>query len=139
MTKHALQTLLDSIWNEGHTPQIVVDATSPKVVVPEHVRARWKDALAIDLDANYPLNIDFSDLGISADLAFQGHVCRCFFPWDEIRAVVDRSTTKGWVSPGSLPGSLLSAVKSGVPGVPESEAPTTAKGWTPKVIKGGKS
>ena len=185
--KHPLQKFLDQIWNEGHTPQIIVDSTSASVVVPEHFRDRWKDALPIDLDANYPMHIEFSELGISADLASQGHVTRCFFPWGQIRAVVDRDTGKGilvrppsdlvarlegdqalwagisasscpypegstgrteWLEAwekakseqeegGGNPPQSLTIVES----VPKSEisTPSTARGWVPKVIKGGKS
>jgi stringent starvation protein B len=125
---HPLQTILDVIWNAGHTPKLVVDSTHEDVVAPEHVKAQWKEWLQIDLCASYPLNLDYSKEGVSVDLAFSGSTCRCFFPWARITMVVDRETGEGVAlkSPGAAEP------------MPKIEA-KPARAWTPKVLKGGKS
>ena len=92
---HPIQIALDAIWNIGHTPKIVVDATQADVVVPEHIREKWGVHLPIDLNASYPLNLDYSENGIQVDLAFSGNVCRCTFPWVMIYLVIDRDTGSG--------------------------------------------
>jgi len=92
---HPIQQTLDEIWKSGHTPRLQVDARRTDVVVPEHVRARWGSRLVLDLDASYPLELEYSAQGIHVDLAFQGTVTRCTLPWQAIYVVLDRSTGRG--------------------------------------------
>jgi stringent starvation protein B len=100
---HAIQVALENIWREGHTPRIQVDARRGDVVVPEHVRAKWGARLVLDLDANWPLNIEFGPKGIEVDLAFQGQVMRCTLPWESIYVVLDRATGRGIVVEAHVP------------------------------------
>lgn len=92
---HPMKQILDNIWNAGHTPKLLIDATHDDVVFPDYVKDRWGNKMPIDLDAQNPLNIVFDEVGIHADLAFDGHVARCTMPWKRIYAVIDRDTGKG--------------------------------------------
>lgn len=127
---HRIQAALDRIWNAGHTPKIVVDSSHKDVVIPEFVRAKWKENLPIDLLASYPLNLTYSETGISVDLAFSGSVCRCTFPWTRIRLVIDREA--GTVFKGETDADVE-------PQVPPILEVPPVRGWSPRVIKGGKS
>ena len=131
---HPIQTLLDLIWNAGHTPKLVVDSTHSDVVVPEHLKLQWKEMLPIDLCATYPLNLDCSKQGLSVDLAFSGSVCRCMFPWNRFRMVIDRETGEGH----ALTGEIVSKTSDPEPESPEIEV-RSPRAWTPRVLKGGKS
>ena len=128
---HPIQALLDLIWNAGHTPKIVVDSTHEDVVVPEHLKLQWRECLPIDLCASYPLNLDCSKQGLSVDLAFSGNVCRCTFPWNRIRMVIDRETGEGV----ALTGETVPKTSQPDPEI-EMKSP---RAWTPKILKGGKS
>ena len=89
MTGHPLQVLLSIIWDEGHTPQISVDDWSPEVIIPNCLRGQNVHPILIDLDAGKPLNLEFSETGLSVDLEFQGQTSRCFFPYRYIVTVLD--------------------------------------------------
>lgn len=130
-----IKSLLDTIWNAGHTPKIIVDATHKDVILPEHVRQKWGDHLPLDLDANYPLNISFDEVGIHMDLAFNHTVTRCTVPWRRLYMVVDRNTGKGAVIDAHRPGKPSIVVDATAEEPPKS-SPNT--GWSPRVIKGGK-
>jgi len=93
--EHPLKKILDAIWNAGHTPRVILDATHKDVIVPEYLRAKHKTQLVFDLQANYPLNIEFDMECFRADLAFSGSTTRCTVPWRRISAIIDRDTGNG--------------------------------------------
>lgn len=129
---HPLKKVLDAIWNAGHTPKVVVDATHDDVVMPDYIKDRWGNQMPIDLDAKNPLNIDFDEEGVHADLAFNGHVARCTLPWRRIYIVIDRETGQGIRLHDHAP------VANDSPAAVAGDSPP-ARGFVPRVIKGGKS
>ncbi len=129
-----IRSLLDVIWNQGHTPKIIVDTTHGDVVVPKHVAEQYGDRLPLDLDASYPMNIAFDDAGLHADLSFNHTVTRCTFPWRRIYLVVDRELGKGAIIEAHRPGKVPLVVDAA-----GEEVPKPMPGWSPKVIKGGKN
>jgi hypothetical protein len=62
--------------------------------------------MIIDLDPSYPLNLEFTPVGVEADLSFGGYVTRCVFPWPAIYVVADRDAGTGRVFAGHIPESL---------------------------------
>jgi len=100
---HPIQQAIEDIWEAGHTPRIQVDARREDVSVPESVKTRWGARLVLDLDAAWPLNLEYGAEGIAVDLAFQGQVTRCTLPWEAIYVVLDRSTGRGVVVEAHLP------------------------------------
>ena len=141
----AITGLLNRVWNDGHTPWVYVDATHKDVIVPEHVRTKFGDHLPIELNARYPLNIKFDNIGIHADLAFSGGVTRCTFPWVRIYLVVDKTSGRGAFIEAHRPDRFKEA--NGVvemdlgapPTKAEAEAAIPNRAWSPRVIKGGKA
>ena len=91
--EHPLKKILDGIWNAGHTPRVILDATHSDVIVPIHLKKNT--SLVFDLKAADPLNIEFDSRAWYADLAFQGTVMRCTVPWRRISAIIDRDTGHG--------------------------------------------
>lgn len=128
MTDHVLKNLLDHLWNKGHTPRLIIDATHKDVLIPEWLRAQHKNHLVLDLDAKYPLNITFDVVSLAADFAFSGTTTRCTIPWDRVMVVVDRDTGEGFKA---------------VPVVPANDTEPSTTPEPPKkkfsVIKGGKA
>lgn len=92
---HPLKMLLDQIWNEGHTPRVIIDATHMDVIIPDWLRAQHKDHLVLDLKAADPMNFEFLFESFSADFAFSGTVVRCTIPWKRIVAIIDRDIGTG--------------------------------------------
>lgn len=147
-----VKSLLDAIWNRGHTPKLVVDATHPSVYVPDFVRRQWGTRLALHLEAVYPMVPSFDDDALRVTLAFQGTTCRCVFPWKSIYLIADRETGQGAAITSNMPRDIVGT--SRVPkSVVETVFPTGANGpktdpapppVAPKkpspfrVIKGGK-
>lgn len=83
----ALKATIELIREKGVTPQLLIDATQPGVVVLDWVKERFGKQLIIDLDITYPLNLVMDEVGVKADLAFARSTVRCTFPWDAIIAV----------------------------------------------------
>lgn len=77
------------------------------VVCPDFIREQWKEALVVDLDPSYPLDIIFTEEGLDVDLSFNGYVTRCSFPWESIYVVADRETGKGLMLEQNMPESVL--------------------------------
>lgn len=98
-----VKSLLDGIWNKGHCPKIIIDATHKDVEIPEYVREEWGARLALNLVASDPLDPGFDDDALRLTLAFRGHVVRCTFPWNRIYMVADRETGQGAVIQTNLP------------------------------------
>ena len=92
---HPIQQGIEKLYAAGKTPRIQVDARRNDVIVPEHVRERWKASLVIDLDPTYPLNLRYEESGLQCDLAFAGHVSRCTFSWQSVYGLFDRATGQG--------------------------------------------
>lgn len=130
---HPLKSLLDQIWNEGHTPRLIINATHKDVIVPEWLRAQHKDHLVLDLNANDPMNFEFELDHISADFAFSGTVVRCTIPWKRILAVFDRDTGHGVRI--TDPELMEAGVKQLASALKEPEKPPVRKFG---VIQGGK-
>ncbi len=102
-TRIVIKTLLDQIWNDGHTPQLVVDARSKDVIVPENIREAWGNKLKLNLLASYPLNLTTERDALRADLAFNGSVTRCAIPWERIYGVVNLDTKEAYLVQANLP------------------------------------
>lgn len=139
-----MKQLLDKIWNDGHTPQLILDATHADVIFPEHVKAHWGNMMPIDLEARFPLNIVFDDAGIHADLAFRGIQHRCTMPWTRIYAVIDRETREGMMFAVDTPPEWLTAFWNGTTKVKDgtlpADKPVTPSGRPQlRSIKGGKA
>jgi stringent starvation protein B len=100
---HPIQAAIEDIWSAGHTPRIQVDARREGVTVPEFVKDKWGPRLVLDLDASWPLNLEYGAKGIEVDLAFRGLVTRCSLPWQSIYVVLDRATGRGIVIESHAP------------------------------------
>ncbi|KIG14392.1 hypothetical protein DB30_06867 [Enhygromyxa salina] len=80
--------------------------THKDAVCPDFVREQWKERLVIDLDPSYPLELEFTGLGVEANLSFGGYVTRCTFPWAAIYVVAERESGGGRVFEQNVPASL---------------------------------
>ena len=100
---HPVQRVVESLYAAGRCPRLHVNALIDGVVCPEQVRARWRERLILDLDMNYPLDLSYTEGGLSADLSFGGIVSRCTFPWEAIYVVADRATGRGIVLDQHIP------------------------------------
>ena len=107
---HPIQDAIEQIFSYGHVPRLQVD--SRVATVPEKVRAKWQARLVIDRDVSWPLNLSWSVDGFEADLAFDGSVSRCVFPWRSVYVVLDRETGTGIVIDKHMPA-------AGIPPRPE--------------------
>jgi stringent starvation protein B len=101
-----IQRAIESLHAKDLCPRLHVDVTHADAVCPDFVRERYKEQLVIDLDPSYPLDLAFTEVGVEADLAFQGHVARCVFPWAAIYIVGERGTGRGQVFADNIPASL---------------------------------
>jgi stringent starvation protein B len=106
---HPVQKVVESLYAAGRCPRLHVNALFEGVVCPDEIRARWRERLILDLDANYPLDLKYDDIGLSADLSFGGVVTRCVFPWGAVYVVADRATGRGIVLDQHLPESVRRA------------------------------
>ena len=107
---HPIQDAIEHVFAHGHVPRVQVDARVAEV--PASVRAKWGAKLVLDLDASWPLNLSWSVDGFEADLAFEGMVSRCSFPWRSVYVVLDRETGAGIVIEKHMPA-------AGIPPRPE--------------------
>ncbi|TPV95931.1 MAG: hypothetical protein B7733_07380 [Myxococcales bacterium FL481] len=103
---HRVQHAIESIHREGGCPRLQVDATCDGVVCPDFLVDKWQNRLVIDLDPAWPLNLAFTDDGVEADLAFDGFVTRCTFPFHAIYVVANRNSGKGVTFEENIPQSL---------------------------------
>lgn len=118
---HPVQSVVESLYAAGRCPRLHVNSTYEGVECPDFIREQWQERLIIDLDTSYPLDLRFSDEGLSAELSFGGYITRCHFPWNSVYVVADRATGRGIVLDKHVPES----VKQG------REKPTTGP-WTTK-------
>ncbi len=105
---HPIQRAIDSLYEAEACPRLHIDVTLDDVVCPDAVRNEWKDRLIIDLDPNYPMNLEFTDIGIEADLVFGDDLMRCTFPWKSIYVVANRATGERTIIEENLPAALRS-------------------------------
>lgn len=103
---HPVQSVVESLYANGRCPRLHVNAMGEGVVCPEFIREQWQERLIIDLDSSYPLDLQFEELGITANLSFGGYVTRCTFPWTAIYVVADRATGRGIVLDQNMPDSV---------------------------------
>jgi stringent starvation protein B len=103
---HPVQSVVESLYANGRCPRLHVNALGEGVVCPDFIREQWQERLIIDLDSSYPLDLEFEELGISANLSFGGYVTRCTFPWAAIYVVADRATGRGIVLDQNMPDSV---------------------------------
>ena len=108
-----IQTLIESLQAKGVTPRLHVDVTHVDAVCPDFVREEWTDRLVIDLDPSYPLEIEFTPVGVEANLSFGGFVTRCTFPWAAIYIVTERGTGRGRVFEHNVPASRQAELAPG--------------------------
>lgn len=129
----ARRTAIELIHERGGVPQMLVDTTAEGVIVPEWVRRRWGKELIIDLDPGYPLELLMDDDGVHADLAFQGTLQRCVFPWLSITGTRMRDAT----AEENI--ALMEIVLQRTMGLPPAEAASTSKKPALTLVRGGKA
>ncbi|PRP92620.1 Stringent starvation protein B [Enhygromyxa salina] len=101
-----IQRTIESLQAKDACPRLHVDVTHADAVCPDFVREKWTERLVIDLDPSYPLELEFTALGVEANLSFGGYVTRCVFPWAAIYVVAERDTGRGRVFEDHVPASL---------------------------------
>ena len=74
---HPVQQTIESLHAEGACPRLHVNLLAEGAVCPDFVVERWGEELVIDLDPSYPLELEFTELGVEANLSFGGYVTRC--------------------------------------------------------------
>lgn len=88
---------LKAALGTGAMATVVLDATKPRVVVPQHLLHETK--LALNLGYNLPTpttDIDFDDMGFSATLSFNRTPTACYVPWASLIAVLSPGVTGSW-------------------------------------------
>lgn len=103
---HPVQSVIESLYAAGRCPRLHVNAVADGVVCPDFIREQWRERLIIDLDPSYPLDLNFTEATLSADLSFGGYVTRCTFPYGAVYVVADRSTGRGIVLDQNMPESV---------------------------------
>lgn len=97
-----IKQFIEALHADEQCPRLLVNALVEGVVVPDHVREKWGNALPIDLEPNYPLELQMTDEGLACCLSFGGPF-ECFFPWRSIYVVQDRETQMGVVVEENVP------------------------------------
>ncbi|MCA9562811.1 MAG: hypothetical protein KC561_04935 [Myxococcales bacterium] len=97
-----IKQLIETLHQANKCPRLMVDATAEGVDVPSWVQAQWAHAMPIDLDPEYPLDLEMDDKGIHCQLSFGGPY-QCFLPWTSIYVVQDRATHMGMLIERNLP------------------------------------
>ena len=100
-----IQQFIEALHADEQCPRLLVNALVDGVVVPDHIREKWGNALPIDLEPNYPLELQMTDEGLACCLSFGGPF-ECFFPWKSIYVVQDRATQMGVVVEDNVPKSM---------------------------------
>lgn len=123
---HPVRKAIEQLQGQGACPRIQVNLRAEGVVCPDFLVEKWGEELIIDLDPSYPLDLEFTDDAVSADLAFGGFVSRCTFTFDSIYAVADRETGRGFAFEQNMPESVRRKRKSAPR--PDSRASDRAAG-----------
>ena len=95
---HPAQEAIQALHTEERCPRLHIDVTHEDAVCPDFVVEKWQQRLVIDLDPSYPLELEFTEVGVEANLSFGGYVTRCVFPFAAIFVVVDRRRRASWPS-----------------------------------------
>lgn len=103
--KSLIRKWIEELHGADQTPRLMIDATVEGVDVPDWIKGQWGEALPIDLDPSYPLDLRLEDDGLYCCLSFGGP-CDCFFPWRSIYVVQDRDSQFGVVIDANLPAKL---------------------------------
>ncbi len=101
-----IQDAIESLHRAGRCPRLHIDVTHEDAVCPDFVSEKWGQRLIIDLDPSYPLELEFTPVGVEANLSFGGYVTRCTFPWLAIYVVADRDKGRGQVFASHIPAAL---------------------------------
>lgn len=120
-----VQHAIEQIQQRGGCPRLQIDSTHEGIVCPDFLVERWQVKLVIDLDPTWPLNLAYTDVGVEADLSFQGFVVRCTFPYRAIYVVGDRDGGQALVIDEHVPASLRP--KAPLPGAPRKRTPGTSR------------
>jgi stringent starvation protein B len=100
--KQLIRQWIEALHHNGQCARLMVDATADGVVVPEHIKEQWGEAMPIDLDPAFPLELTMDEGGIDCVLSFGGpHACH--LPWRSIYVVQDRDSQIGVVIEENLP------------------------------------
>ena len=80
------QLLVAAVIDGGQTVKVVVDPgrLTDHNGFPASVVEAFPDGIPLNLDPRWPLKLDHDENFLSADLAFNGNVQRCFIPWGAI-------------------------------------------------------
>lgn len=154
---HPIMTLITKIWEDRLTPTLVLDVSTEETSgFPEFVKKKFGSQLSIDLRAEYPLEPVHNNDELEISLAFSGTTSRVKIAWGRVKAVIIRENGQTFLvdhamlaRAKSLRGQLRALDRGHVPSpkpraVPPPEnagkhaAPSTARPWTPRVIRGGK-
>lgn len=126
---HAVHAIIEQIYLRG-VPRVVVNATAPDVVVPEYLRKLHGEELALDLDPNYPMELEYTKEGLHATLSFHPTVTRCFLPWRSIWMIYVRGTPEAVLVPSHAPPAKLAAFMGSAqnpPSLRDTSESTSAK------------
>lgn len=138
----AVHAIIEQVFLRG-VPLLVVDATRPGVIAPEHAKKTHGQDLHIALSPDYPLELEYAKDGLHATLAFSGTVMRCTFPWTSIWMVSISGTTEAVLIPSHAPPGRVDALRAQAASVAapkEPEPPRVALKPRPflRVLQGGK-
>jgi stringent starvation protein B len=100
--KYLIRQWIEALHHSSQCARLMVDATVEGVVVPQHVKEQWGEAMPLDLDPAYPLELSMDDDGLDCVLSFGGPFA-CHLPWHAIYVVQDRDSQLGVVIEENLP------------------------------------
>lgn len=120
--KYLIRQWIEALHANAQCPRLMVDATADGVDVPQHVRDRWAEAMPIDLDPAYPLELAMTDDGVDCVLSF-GVPYACHIPWSAIYVVQDRDSQVGVVIEENLPPRFVLETEEHVPPGPAVRRP----------------
>ncbi len=126
--KALIQRWIEELQGVGQCPRLMIDATVDGVEVPDWIKNQWGEALPIDLDSSFPLDLRLEDDGLYCCLSFGGP-WDCFFPWRSIYVVQDRDSQFGVVIDANLPAEFEMVAKDepiAHPEPPDEAPPSTA-------------
>jgi len=91
-----------------------LDARSPGVLVPSHLRAEHH--LRLNLSYRFdPPDLSVGDWGVRSTLSFAGSRFTVAIPWSALFGITSYATNEFWMYPDSLPPELLQEATEKVP------------------------
>lgn len=90
---------LKAALGTGAKTTVILDATKPRVGVPQHLLRETKLALDLGYNLPTPTDIDFDDTGFSVTLSFNRTPTACFIPWASLITVLSPGVTGSWEVP----------------------------------------